>query len=72
MASRRSGGRSRWWRTPAFSKAAAAAEAHDDLPLRPTPVRIRRPDDPLATEETALRERLVAQRAVMDAEEVLS
>lgn len=31
------------------------------LPIRPKPVRIRRPDDPLTPEEMNLRERLQAQ-----------
>ncbi|MCG6497041.1 hypothetical protein [Kitasatospora sp. A2-31] len=60
-------------RAPAKAeKAAAAAEAGSSLPLRPTPVRIRRPDDPITTEQSELRERLVAQRVAMDAEQVLS
>lgn len=37
------------------------AVADDDLPLRPKPVRIRRPEDPLTPEEIDLRERLQAQ-----------
>ncbi|MFD5519606.1 recombinase family protein [Streptomyces sp. NPDC127066] len=37
------------------------AAADDGLPLRPTPVRIRRPEDPLTPEEIDLRERLQAQ-----------
>ncbi|MFC9853908.1 hypothetical protein [Streptomyces prasinus] len=41
---------------------AGAAAAHlDGLPLRPKPVRIRRPGEPLAAEEIDLRERLQAQ-----------
>ncbi|MFD9069804.1 recombinase family protein [Streptomyces lasiicapitis] len=43
-------------------RALAEAEvAAADLPLRPKPVRIRRPEDPLTLEETDLRERLQAQ-----------
>ncbi|AEN11488.1 hypothetical protein K373_02703 [Streptomyces sp. DvalAA-21] len=38
-----------------------AAMADDGLPLRPKPVRIRRPEDPLSPEEIDLRERLHAQ-----------
>ncbi len=37
------------------------AAADDGHPLRPKPVRIRRPEDPLASEEIGLRERLLAQ-----------
>jgi hypothetical protein len=37
------------------------AAAADGLPIRPKPVRIRRPDDPLTPEEMNLRERLQAQ-----------
>lgn len=37
------------------------AEADDGLPLRPKPVRISRPEDPLAPEEIDLRERLQAR-----------
>ncbi|MEU6366447.1 recombinase family protein [Streptomyces sp. NPDC046931] len=48
-------------------EAAAAAEADDELPRRPTPVRLHRPDEPLTAEETELRERLVVQRAVLTA-----
>ncbi|GAA2587124.1 hypothetical protein GCM10010424_38000 [Streptomyces lienomycini] len=40
---------------------AEEAAAHDGLSLRPKPVRIRRPEDPLAPEEINLRERLQAQ-----------
>jgi hypothetical protein len=40
---------------------AEAAAADDGLPLRPKPVRIRRPEDPLTPEEIGLRERLQAQ-----------
>lgn len=36
------------------------AAADDGLPLRPKPVRIRRPEDPLSPEEIDLRERLQA------------
>ncbi|MCQ4083920.1 hypothetical protein NGB36_25855 [Streptomyces sp. RB6PN25] len=53
-------------------EAAAAAEAETDLPLRPTPVRLHRPDEPFGAEEIGLRERLVAQRAVLAAEVVRS
>lgn len=43
-------------------RALAEAEADDDgLPLRPKPVRIRRPEDPLTPAEIDLRERLQAQ-----------
>ncbi|MGP3637131.1 recombinase family protein [Streptomyces sp. 24-1644] len=45
-------------------RALAEAEetaAGDGLPLRPKPVRIRRPGDPLTSEEIDLRERLQAQ-----------
>lgn len=46
----------------ANSLAEAEAIAVDDsLPLRPKPVRIRRPEDPLTAEEIDLRERLQAQ-----------
>ncbi|GAA2638535.1 hypothetical protein GCM10009863_64250 [Streptomyces axinellae] len=37
------------------------ATADDSLPLRPKPVRLRRPEDPLTSEELDLRERLQAQ-----------
>lgn len=37
------------------------AAADDGLPIRPRQVRIRRPDDPLRSEEMKLRERLQAQ-----------
>ncbi|WP_405689030.1 hypothetical protein [Streptomyces sp. NBC_00057] len=40
---------------------AEAATVDDGLPLRPKPVRIRRPEDPLTHEEIDLRERLQAQ-----------
>ncbi|RKT02259.1 hypothetical protein BX286_0136 [Streptomyces sp. 3211.6] len=40
---------------------AEAATADDGLSLRPKPVRIRRPEDPLTPEEIDLRERLQAQ-----------
>ena len=40
---------------------AEEAAADDDLPLRPKPVRIRQPEDPLTPEEIDLRERLQAQ-----------
>ncbi|MGC5535709.1 recombinase family protein [Streptomyces sp. SR-10] len=40
---------------------AEAAAVHDGLPLRPKPVRIRRPEDPLTPEEIDLRERLQSQ-----------
>ncbi|MFJ5840716.1 recombinase family protein [Streptomyces shenzhenensis] len=40
---------------------AEAAAADDDLPLRPKPVRIRRPEGPLTPEEIDLRDRLQAQ-----------
>ncbi|MFI5571179.1 hypothetical protein ACIA6T_28330 [Streptomyces sp. NPDC051740] len=40
---------------------AEEAAADDGLPLRPKPVRIRRPEDPLTPEEIDLRERLQAQ-----------
>ncbi|MFJ9943235.1 serine integrase family protein [Streptomyces erythrochromogenes] len=40
---------------------AEQAAADDGLPPRPTPVRIRRPEDPLTPEEIDLRERLQAQ-----------
>ncbi|MEV0972049.1 recombinase family protein [Microtetraspora glauca] len=40
---------------------AEAATVDDGLPLRPKPVRIRRPEDPLTPEEIDLRERLQAQ-----------
>ncbi|MFD5505002.1 hypothetical protein ACFWJS_35810 [Streptomyces sp. NPDC127061] len=33
----------------------------DDLPMRPKPVRIRKPGEPLTAEEIELRERLQAQ-----------
>ncbi|GAA3080744.1 hypothetical protein GCM10020000_78270 [Streptomyces olivoverticillatus] len=46
------------------------APADDDLPRRPVRVRIRRPGEPLTAEETELRERLVAQRAELDAAEL--
>ncbi|MCX3291839.1 recombinase family protein [Streptomyces sp. NEAU-H22] len=45
-------------------RALAEAEAtavDDGLPLRPTPVRIRRPEDPLTAEEIDLRDRLQSQ-----------
>ncbi|CAM5641682.1 hypothetical protein SAVIM338S_06288 [Streptomyces avidinii] len=42
-------------------QALAEAAADDGLPLRPKPVRIRRPEDPLTPEEIDLRERLQAQ-----------
>ncbi|MCM1973026.1 hypothetical protein [Streptomyces sp. G1] len=51
-------------------EATAATQATDDLSQRPTPVRLHRPDEPLKAEEIGLRERLVVQRAVLDAEEV--
>ncbi|WP_218182962.1 hypothetical protein [Streptomyces sp. PKU-EA00015] len=37
------------------------AEVDDGLPLRPKPLRIRRPEEPLTPEEIDLRERLQAQ-----------
>ncbi|WP_343235873.1 hypothetical protein [Streptomyces sp. SID10815] len=40
---------------------AGEAAADDGLPLRPKPVHIRRPEDPLTPEEINLRERLQAQ-----------
>ncbi|MGX1914826.1 hypothetical protein ACWIID_39305 [Streptomyces phaeochromogenes] len=40
---------------------AEAAAADDGLPMRPKPVRIRRPGDPLTSEEIELRERLQAK-----------
>ncbi|MFJ4526415.1 recombinase family protein [Streptomyces sp. NPDC088810] len=40
---------------------AEAAAVDDGLPLRPKPVRIRRPEDPLTAEETDLRDRLQSQ-----------
>lgn len=40
---------------------AEAAAVDDGLPLRPKPVRIRRPGEPLTPEEIDLRERLQAQ-----------
>jgi hypothetical protein len=40
---------------------AEAAAADDGLPLRPKPVGIRRPEDPLTAEEIDLRERLQVQ-----------
>jgi DNA invertase Pin-like site-specific DNA recombinase len=40
---------------------AEQAAADDGLPIRPKPVRIRHPDDPLTPEEADLRERLQAQ-----------
>ncbi|MFJ4526114.1 recombinase family protein [Streptomyces sp. NPDC088810] len=40
---------------------AEAAAVDDGLPLRPKPVRIRRPKDPLTAEETDLRDRLQSQ-----------
>ncbi|MBT1189909.1 recombinase family protein [Streptomyces sp. CJ_13] len=40
---------------------AEEAAVDDHLPLRPKPVRIRRPGDPLTAEEIALRERLQSQ-----------
>lgn len=40
---------------------AEEAAADDDLPLRPKPVRIRQPEDPLTPEELDLRQRLQAQ-----------
>ncbi len=40
---------------------AEQAAADDGLPIRPRPVRIRRPDDPLTPEEADLRERVQAQ-----------
>ncbi|WP_055698265.1 hypothetical protein [Streptomyces silaceus] len=40
---------------------AEEAAADDSLPVRPKPVRIRRPGDPLTPEEIDLRERLQAQ-----------
>ncbi|WP_127354013.1 recombinase family protein [Actinacidiphila soli] len=40
---------------------AEAAAVDDDLPLRPKPVHIRRPEDPLTAEEIDLRERLQSQ-----------
>ncbi|GAA1273215.1 hypothetical protein GCM10009665_71320 [Kitasatospora nipponensis] len=45
------------------------APADDDLSQRPVRVRIRRPGDLLTPEEAALRERLVAQRTDLDADE---
>lgn len=42
-------------------RALAEAAAEEDLPVRPKPVRIRRPEDPLTPEEIDLRERLQAQ-----------
>lgn len=54
----------------AGEKAAADAPANDDLPKRPVRVRIRRPDEPLAPDETELRERLLAQCAEPDAVEL--
>jgi hypothetical protein len=47
-----------------FYRALAEAEEaaiDDGLPLRPKPVHIRRPEDPLTPEEIDLRERLQAQ-----------
>ncbi|MBV7674249.1 hypothetical protein STHAL_32915 [Streptomyces halstedii] len=44
----------------AFTEAEAAV-VDEGLPLRPTPVRIRRAGEPLAAEEIELRERLQAQ-----------
>ncbi|MEU6237204.1 hypothetical protein [Kitasatospora sp. NPDC047058] len=43
------------------------APADDDLPLRPKPARILRPGEPLTPEEIELRERLVFQRAELNA-----
>ncbi|MCX5340162.1 zinc finger domain-containing protein [Streptomyces atratus] len=40
---------------------AEQAAADDDVPLRPEPVRIRHPEDPLTPKESDLRERLQAQ-----------
>ncbi len=40
---------------------AEGAVVNDGLPLRPKPVRIRQPEDPLTAEEIDLRERLQAQ-----------
>ncbi|MEV6750072.1 hypothetical protein ACFVZJ_25640 [Streptomyces sp. NPDC058322] len=40
---------------------AESAAVDNGLPLRPNPVRIRRPEDPLTHEEIDLRERLQAQ-----------
>ncbi|MFJ4953018.1 hypothetical protein [Streptomyces sp. NPDC088760] len=40
---------------------AEAAVVDDGLPLRPKPVRIRRPKDPLTAEEIDLRDRLQSQ-----------
>jgi hypothetical protein len=46
---------------------ALAAPADDVLPRRPKPVRLHRPAEALTPEEIDLRERLVAQRAELDA-----
>ncbi|SDS89410.1 hypothetical protein SAMN05216371_0835 [Streptomyces sp. TLI_053] len=54
-------------RALAEAEEAAAAQADDDPPLRPTPVRLHRPGDPLTAEDLQLRERLVAQRAELTA-----
>ncbi|MEU9057193.1 hypothetical protein AB0D37_43740 [Streptomyces sp. NPDC048384] len=40
---------------------AEAAATDDGLPLRPKPVRIRQPEDPMTAEEIDLRERLQAR-----------
>nr|WSU78226.1 recombinase family protein [Streptomyces anulatus] len=51
-------------------EAAALAEEDADLPLRPTRVQIRRPSDPLTPEELDLHQRLVTQRAELDAGQI--
>ncbi|MCX4502179.1 hypothetical protein OG944_04080 [Streptomyces anulatus] len=55
------------YRALADAEEAAAAAVDDGLPLRPTRVQIRRPSDPLTPEELDLRQRLVTQRAELDA-----
>ncbi|MFF4763296.1 hypothetical protein [Streptomyces sp. NPDC001292] len=44
--------------------------ADDDLPRRPARVRIRRPGEPVTPEEIELRERLIAQRAELYADDL--
>jgi hypothetical protein len=57
------------YRALAEAESAETAAVEGDLPRRPTPVRIRRPEDPLTPEEIDLRQRLVAQRAELPTNE---
>ncbi|MFD7641637.1 hypothetical protein ACFV4P_13380 [Kitasatospora sp. NPDC059795] len=54
----------------ALAEAEENAAAEDDLPQRSVPARIRQPENPLTAEAIDLRERLVAQRAVLTAAEI--